>query len=83
MKALPILKSTKLISRGANLAGKLGFSNPILAKVGDIAGKLGYGKRRLGQKRITYGMGTTPTGGALRSAGMGKKKACVKYCRRK
>jgi hypothetical protein len=83
--ALPFLKKTKLISRGASLAGKMGFNNPLLGKVGDFAGKMGYGKPRIGQKKITYGMGTTPAGGALRPAGMGrrKEKACVKYCRRK
>jgi hypothetical protein len=83
--SLPFLKKTKLISRGANLAGRMGFNNPILSTVGNFAGKMGYGKVRLGRKKINYGMGTTPTGGALRPAGMGrrKKKACLKYCRRK
>ena len=65
-KANTWLRGNKVISRVGNTLGSLGV--PYASNVGNIAGKLGYGR----------GRGLTPTGGALRLAGMGRRISMVR-----
>jgi hypothetical protein len=66
-KANTFLRKHKVLSTAGNLIGKTGLPYASqIGKAGKYAGMAGYGHHR--------GRGTTPTGGALRLAGMGRRR---------
>jgi hypothetical protein len=80
-------KKHKVISRGANLAGELGFSNPYIKTAGSLAGRAGYGKRRVRRKRKKQTKAQINAKARARyrkkHGPRKKKKKALPYCRKR